>query len=1008
MGFKRITRKELETSLSPAFLGLPLKHIEEETFDFSEEESVKIRTASKIFIVGEEVLEYDYDKHGNLEHFVGNGIITIINNSKKDRIWDGILELLDTDNINLKDENYVKLGIFEPETNKKINYSILNPEDLPNPLKLSQNVELLSIDMENIGSQIKEKKISEIEETSLKKQELVEEKIRNKYNPKIEETNSKITESQNELSKIRKNIEEWNNKEAEMKEIVGNLENELEELIIEKSEYQNKKLSSISIDDTKITGETDLHSALEKIRNKVKNSEAEVPHIKEKYEKEKTNSKKHIDNKFDPKIEELKSKLDVLKKDLESAKEKNEIWSEKEKELKGLVKSLKKDHKSLVKDKSKALKKVEKESEQKNILKEYDPRINKVEAELEKEQKNYQNAVEKVEEWSDKVDEYEDLYKQNDKELEKLIKEKNSSLEDNLEDLEDKKDEELEEIQNFIDKKTKEIDKIQSVIKEFDPKIQEQRTKLESETRYLNEIRNNLDEMFYQAKNIEQRIEKLTKKLQTLQTTKKNTLENKLTKISEEKKIKKKRFLEKGKIDDYEGIQNHYPLVFNQKNSLKFTITLENTSDNPVRDIKLGKIFTEDFSNLKYEGASVRNVNVKKGNIVFTIPEIKPHKKTDLIIYADIYPREKKIIGTGRVHISYEMDDVLFSGNKLKSFSAYSHAMHAIKVKEKETEPNKWTCSLIFRNNSNLEMELNSIVVLDKDKTKKWLDLNFSEEDENRSILPGDKYISEEWEVSDNLEPKFFRKLEYSVNCEKEKLSRLRLNFDEDIFEIIDMAISKRFSELEIKSFEKSEMENILTLKNIGTFDIKSLITVENYPKDFIISLDSSDYKIRNSSGTDISDKMKVKIKPKNQDPSTPHTLEIELNLEELAQYNIVEVEDFIEIKYPIYAISPDYNKDYEFPLEITSYYPKEKGLADNYYKVRYKMGRDELPDLTIVHKRRDLTIGKEIFPGRNIDEFAISIIVTNNSNVEINDININDTISKAFELVSSNLNYEI
>ena len=63
---------------------------------------------------------------------------------------------------------------------------------------------------------------------------------------------------------------------------------------------------------------------------------------------------------------------------------------------------------------------------------------------------------------------------------------------------------------------------------------------------------------------------------------------------------------------------------------------------------------------------------------------------------------------------------------------------------------------------------------------------------------------------------------------------------------------------------------------------------------------------------------------------------------------------------------------------------------------------------IKISHRRRKLMIGKEIFPGRNSNEFAICILAKNGSNTKFNDVNIKDTFPNSFELISSNIKHKL
>ena len=68
----------------------------------------------------------------------------------------------------------------------------------------------------------------------------------------------------------------------------------------------------------------------------------------------------------------------------------------------------------------------------------------------------------------------------------------------------------------------------------------------------------------------------------------------------------------------------------------------------------------------------------------------------------------------------------------------------------------------------------------------------------------------------------------------------------------------------------------------------------------------------------------------------------------------------------------------------------------------------EEAPSVQISHKRRKVSIGKEIFPGRTHDEFAIVVHVKNKSNVKLDNLEITDNFPQSFELISSNIKNKV
>ncbi|MFX1276843.1 MAG: hypothetical protein ACFFAT_17610, partial [Promethearchaeota archaeon] len=440
--------------------------------------------------------------------------------------------------------------------------------------------------------------------------------------------------------------------------------------------------------------------------------------------------------------------------------------------------------------------------------------------------------------------------------------------------------------------------------------------------------------------------------------------------------------------------KNHL-LLFGNENQVRFILNIENISKNTITNIDLKKTISKSFYGLRFEGETDKYLKISGNNLQWSIKEIRPRQKITLSFIAKITPKSKENVRTGKIDVSYTLKDHVISGVKVNNFWAYSHAMHSIDKIEKDETPNTWACSLTFKNQSSFPMRLNSILVTDKSNQEKYLDLDLTPKDREVIIKPGERYNSKVWEISDENEPRFSRKLEYYVNYKLEENTDVILRIDDDIFKIVGIKINKKMSEQEIKSFEESTIHVNIKLENMGTIPLKGIVIKESIPEDFLPPFNISDYKFLNSTGELDSNNFNLKISPEDENASKPHVIEIS-NKSELS--NVINTNDFFEVNYSFKAISPDNKKDYKFPLEVKSFYHKFKAdeelkdfkfedkadLKVFYIKEEALAKTEEAPTLKIAHKRRKASIGKEIFPGKNHDEFAIVINVSNKSNVEL------------------------
>ncbi|MHA2037481.1 MAG: hypothetical protein ACW972_03665 [Promethearchaeota archaeon] len=460
--------------------------------------------------------------------------------------------------------------------------------------------------------------------------------------------------------------------------------------------------------------------------------------------------------------------------------------------------------------------------------------------------------------------------------------------------------------------------------------------------------------------------------------------------------------------DEYNSSEeksNNYLLRLGKENNVKFTILIENISNSFLDKIVFRKVLPENFYDLEFKSSTSKDFKVSRNSIECSLNRLNNGEKTEIVINAKIFPKKKENIKTGKFEITFNLLEKVISGVRINQFSGYSHAMHAIKKTEKNHAPNNWQCSLIFENHSDFKMKLKSILIYDKSKSTKILEKDFSE----NVILPRGKYKSVYFDVIDEKEPTFTRKVEYSIVYKTESNSMMISKYDDNTFKVAGVLIKKKLSEGEINSFEQSELDSKIVINNEGTIPIKGLLVSERIPADFLPPRDITEYKIYRSSGVIEFEDIEIKLSPDDDDPSHEHTLELSINLKENRTDSVIEVEDFLEIKYPLKAITPDNKKEYNFPLKVYSYYPKSEVEENNEFFIVV----DELSDMDksaikINHKRRKLMVGKEIFPGRSSNEFAIYVVARNGSNTKLSEVNITDTFPDSFELISANLEHKV
>lgn len=996
IGFKKLSIKELETLLSPALIGMPLKQfkkIEEEAEELEEKEISKLTTeGANVFIMPQEQLEFFLDSQKQLKKFSGNGTLTVVNNSKKSRIWDARISVDNTPNVNLEENDVLVLGNLDPTENKVLKYVILENENIKELLDYREEIEIEGIQKERTEDVITnfDKAIitssSEFEEPERLD---AEKKIEIDFENQIKEIESEISrqkESVDGLERDKKNKEDlFKESKAQLAHLQGKLDN------IKSTKTNN---FSSELNDLFKAEVQDTQDVLKKIDG-FKESISKIEKDYEKYQEE----SKDINQEFDSKISEINKELTEANKTLADLNEKLASLEREKNTQEGMFKGYEKDLKKANKNKKKAIKKEEPKSVVdliENKIKELEEKTKKTAGDLDDINEKIEELMPQKEEKEENVNNLNNKLKETGELRKKQLSEKLEALTGykSTEELENKLQAEREELKNYENNfsKLKKINK--KLDKQFDDQISGTTEEIVKEKKNIKEIEAFLEDLTSQ---IEEKKKKVSQLLEEIE----NKGEEKLKEI---KKLREK--IRKQKSEYYKYKKNHV-LLLNQRNLVNFNLYLHNTTEYSFNNLVIEKQLSQNFSNIRVESDIIHKSSVLKDRISIDIFKLEPNQKINLTISAVIEPTKKEQISTGNVNIAFDMEKTLISKVDFSQFSAFTHSLHAIKLKERETEPNVWKCQFIFSNNSDLNIQLKSISVMDDKKQTHLINQTFGEGEKGR-VATRKKYISEAWEVNSVKEPKFYRKVQYSVIPQFKASTNVHFYVEENDFKMVDLITTKRFSTTSIKSFEETSFDATLSIKNTSTIPVKNLIIKELIPADFLPPKSVEDLKIRTSSGSKEFKHIRFSVVPDDEDPSHEHEMVILLDDREKNYESVIELNDFLEIKYPMRAMSPDYNKDYEFPSEVNTFFFVEPIKMIHQYNIRFGVPAENLPKLKIVHKRRNLVIGKQIFPGRTVNEFGISIFVNNNSNVEINDLKIDDLISNSFELVSSNIDNQI
>lgn len=368
---------------------------------------------------------------------------------------------------------------------------------------------------------IENDQIADIAKEISRKEEAAENEIENEFKPKTEEIQSNLTNEKANLDDVSKTLTEWTSRKNDLNSNIKNLENELKKILKEKESVIKTKIEEIEplgdpikkaavekeiesefnpiiartesqltsekaklddvIKETEewTTRKNDINNNLKALENDLKNINKEkVSALKLKLKEIEDPSKKNtiereIENRYEPKIIEIKSNLSSEIAQFNEASNKLAELAARKNQISQNIKTLDSDHKRVHKDKASALKmklqkSVDDDTSQKRVAveKELDIelklKINEIESKLSSEKPKFDEASEKVAELTARNNELKNNVKELEIELKNISKEKISALKLKLKEYKEEKKARIKVINNKIKKLNKDLKLLES------------------------------------------------------------------------------------------------------------------------------------------------------------------------------------------------------------------------------------------------------------------------------------------------------------------------------------------------------------------------------------------------------------------------------------------------------------------------------------------------------------------------------------------------------------------
>ncbi len=432
-------------------------------------------------------------------------------------------------------------------------------------------------------------------------------------------------------------------------------------------------------------------------------------------------------------------------------------------------------------------------------------------------------------------------------------------------------------------------------------------------------------------------------------------------------------------------------LVFSEdKQEIEVILRVENASTVPLTGVEVTRTFPSNF-----EFQEGPEYSVEESSLSWSVGRLAVGQSQTLELTPTVLTSDIEKIPAGIVTATYSADSTVSRIN-FEKVSARSRAAPFVTPQE-DDRPGIWHSKFVFENKSSFVVTLSDITVVLAGREEPILDAS----DLRVDLPPEGSWDSMVKTVKSEDQPRFtFPTLSYSILPRASAISRGEVTLKEQKLTVLDAEILKKFDKSRIRSFVGSDVEATITIENKGSATINVMRLMDDIPG--VFTPPSSDSINIEMGGSDLKeDQFRVEVvngiqlEEKMISPDGPgHSLRITVGTS--APLGLQPGKTLV-IRYPLHASEPSKENGTLAAPARADFSAERFGPVATRTVIRP-------PQISVIHRRRSFTTGKEVYPGGGQGRYEILLVFQNNSDSALDDLALHDVVPGTFSLESSNV----
>ncbi len=434
-------------------------------------------------------------------------------------------------------------------------------------------------------------------------------------------------------------------------------------------------------------------------------------------------------------------------------------------------------------------------------------------------------------------------------------------------------------------------------------------------------------------------------------------------------------------------------LVFSEEQQeIELQLEVENISPGPLLEVEVSRTIPDNF-----HIPDGPEYSVGDSSISWEIGRLNVGESRVLALSAGVTTVGVDKISAGVASANYTAEATASRADFDRVSGSTLHMMRVDKVED--DRPGIWHCKSVFENRSSFVVTLSGVTVWQSGRENPILDIS----DLRQDVPPEGSWSSMEKRVEADS-PSFTHEFRSSILPRVAVESRGSIDLKEQKLTVLDAVLLKQYDKSRIKSFVPSDIEATISIENNGSAPINVMRLLDDVPG--IFDPPSQDDVSIEIGGTDLNEEQYlievingVQLEERMISPdSEGHGLRITVGTS--APLGLQPGKTMV-IRYPLHAPDPSpANEILAAPIRADFGSEKFGPVATRVV--------ERPPQMRVVHRRRNVSTGKEVFPAGNAGRYEVLLMFENNSDSALDDLALHDVVPGTFSIEDSTVRSSI